>query len=656
MCGICGQLLLDGSPVEPDSALRPMLGAMVHRGPDDEGTFADGPVALGMRRLSILDLAGGHQPIFNEDRSAVVVCNGEIYNYEELREGLIRRGHRFSTRSDTEVIVHLYEERGPDCVRELNGMFAFAAWDRARQRLTLARDRIGIKPLYYYEGKGRLLFASELSALMRAPGVPAALDPAALDDYFTWFYIPGRQSVYRAVRRLPEAHVMVVEDGRSTRTRYWSLSYPREAKRRPLEHYAEGYREQLKRSVTMQLCSDVPLGIFLSGGLDSGSLVAALARTTNRTFDTFTIGFDDPSYDESPYARATAEAYGTNHREYRVGPDDLRMSAELMAHFGEPFGPFTMVQSYLLCKRSREHVTVALAGDGGDELFGGYPTYVASRMARAYLALPKLLRRGVIERVVRALPVSEKLMSLDFKLREFVRGAEVFRRADNMAWKIIFGDAEREELFTPDFRANLGDHDPYRRVAEVQAEVVGTPLQRAMYYDLTVFLTDCVLTQTDRMSMAVSQEVRVPILDHEMIEFAASVPDRYKVRRGRTKLLVREAMKGWLPERVLEKPKSGFTTPVPVWLRNELRDFVTDTLSEDAIRRTGVLRYPPVKRLLDEHFERRADHARRIWAVVNYVLWNDTRRDPGHLHGSHPPSAEPTGCGAVPAGARKSPQ
>ena len=626
MCGICGQLLLDGSPIESDAAIRRMLDAMVHRGPDDEGSFIDGPAAVAMRRLSIIDLAGGHQPIFDEDRSAVVVCNGEIYNYVELREDLIRRGHRFATRSDTEVIVHLYEEKGPDCVRDLNGMFAFAVWDRTRRRLVLARDRIGIKPLHYYEGDGRLLFASELGALMRNPEVPDDLDPTAVDDYFTWFYIPGVRSVYRAVRRLPEAHVMVVENGRSTLTRYWSLSHPRETKPLPLEHYAEGYREQLKRSVTMQLCSDVPLGIFLSGGLDSGSLVAALARTTSRRFDTFTIGFDDPSYDESPYARATAEAYGTNHHEYRIGPDDLRMSAELMTRFGEPFGPFTMAQGYLLCKRSREHVTVALAGDGGDELFGGYPTYVASRMARLYLALPKLLRRGVVERLVNALPVSEKLMSLDFKLREFVRGAEAFRRADNMAWKIIFTDPERAELFTPEFRERLEAHDPFRRVAEVQGEVEGTPLQRAMYYDLTVFLTDCVLTQTDRMSMAVSQEVRVPILDHEMVEFAAGVPDRYKLRRGRTKLLVREAMEGWLPERVLNKPKSGFTTPVPVWIRGPLRDFVTDTLTPAAVERTGVLRYPPVRRLLDEHLARRADHARRLWSLVNYVLWNDTAR------------------------------
>ena len=337
---------------------------MVHRGPDDEGVHIEGPVGIGMRRLSIIDIEGGHQPIYSEDRSRVVVCNGEIYNFKPLREDLIARGHRFSTHGDAEVIVHLYEEKGAECVKDLNGMFAFAVWDRERGELCLARDRIGIKPLYYYEGNGQFLFASEIESLRSNREIGDAVDPKALQDYFTYFYIPTERSIYRDIRQLPAAHVMVWRNGRAEVKRYWEVAYPREPGTEPIEHYAEGYHEHLKRSCALRLQSDVPLGIFLSGGLDSGSLVAAVAETTNRTFDTFTIGFDDPSYDESIYARATAERYGTNHHEYKVTPEDMRMSGDLIRHFGEPFGPFTLVQGHLISKYSAEHITVALAGDG----------------------------------------------------------------------------------------------------------------------------------------------------------------------------------------------------------------------------------------------------------------------------------------------------
>ncbi len=624
MCGICGQLVFDDSAQASAEGVRAMMDAMVHRGPDDQGLFCRGPVALGVRRLSIIDPAGGHQPIFSEDGSKVVVLNGAIYNYVELRRELIARGHRFATRSDTEVIVHLYEEKGPECVGDLNGMFGLALWDADRRRLMLARDRLGIKPLHYFVGPRTLLFASEINALMTAPEVPRELDPQALRDYFAFFYIPGQRTVYRAVRRLPPAHVALWRGARCALRRYWHVRYARRARRRSLDECAEGYREHLVRSVRLQLRSDVPLGVFLSGGLDSGSIVAVVAGVLNRPCKTFTVGFDDPSYDESQEAQATARRYGAEHTHFRLTPDDMLRSGELVVHFGEPYGPFMLVQGHLISKVSRRSVTVALAGDGGDELFGGYQTYIASRLAPHYLRLPPELRRGLFPRLARMLPVTDRLLSLDFKLREFVRGAEMFPRGHNMAWKVVFSDAERQQLFTRGFREQLDRSDPFAHVRQLEAlQPEGSDLQKAMYVDLAMFLPDCVLTGTDRMSMAASQEVRVPILDHELVEFAATVPDEYKTSLGRTKILLRHALKDWLPRPVVRKPKTGFTTPIPVWIREQLREYVQDVLAPEAVRRTGILNPRCVQRLLDEHNARRADHARRIWAIVDFMLWHE---------------------------------
>lgn len=628
MCGICGQLMLDDSAVASTRRIQRMLDAMAHRGPDDSGTHCDGPVVLGMRRLSIIDLAGGHQPIFSEDRSKAVVLNGEIYNYIELREDLEKRGHRFATQSDTEVIVHLYEEKGPRCVEDLNGMFAFALWDATERRLMLARDRIGIKPLHTYVGHGMLLWSSELPALMVNEEVDDTIDAEAVDDYLTFFYIPGQRSIYTSVRKVLPAHRELWHRGHATTERYWSPDFAATAgKPKSLEHYAEAYREQLKRSVALQLRSDVPVGIFLSGGLDSGALVAAASEASSQTLDTFTVGFNNTSYDERPYARATAERYGTHHHEFTITPDDLRQSGELIRHFGEPFGPFTIAQAHAISKFSREHIKVALAGDGGDELFGGYQTYAATRMVRHYLRLPRWLRRGVLQPLANLLPVSDNLLSLDFKIREFVRGAEMFRRGGNMAWKVIFNDEEKAGLLSDAFRQKLTRRDPFQWVRDLEAHADrGDELDRATYLDLAMFLPDSVLTQTDRMSMAVGQEVRVPMLDHEMVAFSTTVPGRYKSHRGGSKILVRHALKDWLPPEVTHKKKTGFTTPIPIWIRNELKDYVLDTLSPDRLASVGIFNLPQVARLLDEHMRRKADHGRRIWALVSFMLWHDACR------------------------------
>ncbi len=600
-----------------------MLDAMIYRGPDEEGSFTDGPVSLAMRRLSIIDLAGGRQPIFSDDKSIVLVFNGEIYNYIELRRDLKARGARFRTDSDTEVILRLYEEKGIGCLDDLNGMFAIAIWDSRRHELFLARDRVGIKPLHYCVTGEKLLFSSEINSLIAGGEVGREMDSDALKDYFTFFYIPGERTIYKSIRRLPPAHAMVWRDGKCRTWRYWRVKYsPPPARLKPIDYYAERYREQLNRSVRMQLRSDVPLGVFLSGGLDSGSIVAAVAETTAGTCKTFTIGFDDESYDESPQAKMTADMYGCDHHHFRLGPQDILRCAELAPYFGEPYGPFTIVQAHMICRYSRDRVTVALAGDGGDELFGGYQTYTASNVVRHYLRLPKSVRRGFFERVAKLLPVSDKLLSLDFKIREFVRGAEMFQRGRNMAWKVIFNDREQASLLAPDALRTCREHDPFACVRQLESLAgQASDLQKAMHVDLSMFLPDCILTQTDRMSMAVSQEVRVPILDHEMVEFAATVPDRYKAHRGRTKILLRHALQNRLPEGVLNKPKTGFTTPIPVWIRGELKEFVLDTLSPAALKRTGLFNAKFVEKIIDEHLAGQNDHARRIWSLVSFMLW-----------------------------------
>jgi len=501
-------------------------------------------------------------------------------------------------------------------------MFAFALWDASRRRLLLARDRLGIKPLHYWVGDGQMLFASELGALMASGAVPREIDPRAVEDYFTFFYVPGERSIYRGVRKLPPATTAVWSAGRCTTRRYWRVRYAPPARPGPVDHYTEAYREHLARAVRLQLRADVPLGVFLSGGLDSGSVVAAIARVLNRPCTTFTVSFDDTSYDETPQARLTARAYGTKHHEFRLKPEHLLQAGELVEHFGEPYGPFTLVQSHLISRLSRRHIKVALAGDGGDELFGGYPTYLASRAVRHYLRLPAALRHGFFRRFAGMLPVSDKLLSWDFKVREFVRGAEMFARGHNMAWKVIFDDAERAELLTDEFRRHLAGRDPFAHVRGLVDDAGdATGLQQALYVDQSMFLPDCVLTCTDRMGMAAGQEVRVPILDHEIVEFAATVPDAHKCRRGRTKILLRHALKDWLPAEVLRKPKTGFTAPVPIWLRGPLRGFVRDVLAPDALRRTGMINPACVERLLGEHESARADHARRIWALVDFMLW-----------------------------------
>jgi asparagine synthase (glutamine-hydrolysing) len=625
MCGICGQLLFDpGAQVDP-ALLRRMTDVIAHRGPDSEGHFVQGQAGLGMRRLRIIDLATGEQPMPNEDESLWIVFNGEIYNYVELRPPLEAKGHVFRTHSDTETIVHLYEEYGTRCVDHLNGMFAFAIWDCRRQELFVARDRLGIKPLFYaYEPGRRLLFASEIKSLLET-NVSRELDYVGLHDYLSLFYVPTPRSAFRAIRKLPPAHwLRCRRDGSLQVERYWDIPFPQQPiERRPRTFYVERIRDLLRESVRRQLRSDVPLGVLLSGGLDSTGVLAFMSELLDRPVRSFSIGFREASYNELPDARLVAEAFGTEHRELVVEPDLIQLIQEIVLHFDEPFADYSAIPTYLVSQLARREVTVALSGDGGDEVFAGYQTHYAYRVARLYRLLPRLLRDGVIAPLVHRLPTSTDRISFDFMAKRFVTGAHLPFAQGHYWWKVILNESEKEELYTADFMRQVR-RDSFEVFAPYFDAVQGAhPLNQLLYVDTNTFLLDDCLVKVDRMSMANSLEVRVPLLDHELVEFMAGVPPVFKSSGFSTKSLLRDVVRPLLPPAIVRGRKRGFTPPLPVWLKRGLREFVQDTLSPSRIHDVGWLDPVVVSRILEEHFGGRRDNNRPIWTLLCLVLWHE---------------------------------
>jgi asparagine synthase (glutamine-hydrolysing) len=636
MCGICGQLLFDpGARVDP-AELQRMTDVITHRGPDSDGHFVQGRIGIGMRRLRIIDLATGEQPIANEDESLWIVFNGEIYNYVELRPLLEARGHVFSTHSDTETIVHLYEEYGARCVDHLNGMFAFAIWDCRRQELFISRDRLGIKPLFYAHEPGRrLLFASEIKSLLETD-VSREVDYLGLHDYFSLFYVPTPRSAFKAIRKLPPAHwLRCRSDGTLEIERYWDVPFPQQPiERRPRAFYVERIRDLMRESVRRQLRSDVPLGVLLSGGLDSTSIVAFMSDVLDRPIKTFSIGFHEPSYNELPQARLVAEAFDTEHRELVVEPDLIQLIQEIILHFDEPFADYSAIPTYLVSQLARREVIVALSGDGGDEVFAGYQTHYAYRVANLYRLLPRFLRDGVIAPLVRRLPASTDRISFDFMAKRFVTGAHLPFQQGHYWWKVILNESEKQELYTGDFLHQVA-RDSYEVFAPYfDAVRRAHPLNQLLYVDTKTFLLDDCLVKTDRMSMANSLEVRVPLLDHELVEFMAGVPPALKSSGLNTKSLLRDVVRPLLPAAIVQGKKRGFTPPLPVWLKRELREFVQDTLSPARIRDMGLLDPVVVTRILEDHFLGRRDNNRPIWTLLCLVLWYEhfVRRPPSwHL-------------------------
>jgi asparagine synthase (glutamine-hydrolysing) len=620
MCGIAGMVYRDCAVRVDSDRLRAMCGRLSHRGPDDEGLFVKENVGLAARRLAIVDVAAGHQPVCNEAKTVHAVLNGEIYNYRELRAELVGRGHRFRSGTDSEVIPHLYEEYGANFVTRLDGMFAIALWDEAVQQLVLCRDRGGIKPLYYAFPRYGVVFGSEIKALLAA-GVATTVDLQALSDYFSLMYVPGPRSIYREIRKLPPATMMVWRsDGYKIRW-YWDL---RETPRRQglsRRQATAGLRELLVESVDRQLMADVPLGFFLSGGIDSSSVVAA-ARSVrpDEVLQTFTVGFADRSYDERRAAALLSRHLGTSHRELIVEPRAEDVVDRMSPIFDEPFADPSVVPTYYLCDLARQHVTVALSGDGGDELFAGYHTYKADKLAPFYRLMPRGFVESVAPGLLHFMPASHRRTSLDFKARRFIENALESPGRSHYLWRVVFREGHKAELLQPDLFAEVfdsyGTHEHHHH-----AGARFDRLTQFQYTDANVYLVDNVLTKIDRLSMAHSLEVRVPLLTTPVMEFAFSLPGRLKMPHYQTKRLLRDAMDDALPRKIARMRKRGFNAPLPRWLTEEFRPLIDEYLSKDVLRRQGYLRPDKVDYWVDRHMNRMGEHSREIWSLLMFSLW-----------------------------------
>lgn len=635
MCGISGVVRLDPRQQVSQSDLKRMCDTIVHRGPDDEGYHVRGNVGLGMRRLSIIDLAGGHQPISNEDGCIWIVFNGEIYNFDELRTELRHKGHEFSTNSDTEVIVHAYEEYGDDCVNRLNGMFAFAIWDDRNQKLLLARDRVGIKPLYYYAGSDCLVFGSELKAILEYPGIPRDLDHAALDTFLTFEYIPAPSSIFKNIKKLKPGHLLTLQGGKVSIRKYWDVAGERLEGSE--EELGRSLYEILKDAVRMRLISDVPLGAFLSGGVDSSTIVCMMSEIMDRPVKTFSIGFDDPSYNELDYARAVARHFGTDHYDLVIQPDIVGLVESLVGAMDEPFADVSMFPTFLVSKLARENVTVVLSGDGGDELFAGYDWYVADRLERRYRVLPGIVRNTLIPSLVNLIPPTSQKKGVVNKIKRFVEGSVQSPRLRHFRWNTFQTAQTKNRLYGDAMKSSLNGHNPYETFTEyLETNDGGDPLWQSQYADIKTYLVDDILTKVDRMSMAVSLEARTPFLDHRVVEFAAGLPSDLKLNGSTTKYLLKKAMKGKLPDDVLKRRKEGFSIPIKNWLKDELRPMMEEVLSADRLKDEGLFNPQYVEVLKQQHLKGSANHSHQLWSLMVFEIWRDMYLKPqGHRNGTN---------------------
>ena len=627
MCGIAGFVEAEGARPcdERATLLDRMCRVIEHRGPDEQGALVGGGAGLGMRRLSIIDLAGGHQPMKGCDPALSLVFNGEIYNYRELKSELESLGHCFKTNSDTETIVHAYEEFGRDCVERLRGMFAFALWDASRRRLLLARDRAGKKPLYYaHLPSGALVFGSELKSLLLHPEVERRVSLEALDAYVSFGYVPDPLSIFEGVSKLPPGHTLTFEGGRPDVRAYWDFDFEPDSPPRGEEEYVEELRALLEEAVRIRLVSDVPLGAFLSGGVDSSAVVAMMARNSARPVKTFSIGFTEDSYDELKFARVAARRFGTDHHEFVVTPDVCRVVDELVWHFDEPFADSSAIPTYAVSKLAREHVKVVLSGDGGDELFAGYTRYAIDRRRRPFERAPRALREGVM------LPLSRRLPHGAWGRNYLHDNAQdaVGRYISSVS---VFTDLGKLSLYSSDALCALRDSG---RVAARFREHAGRartgdPLDALLYLDSKTYLPGDILTKVDRMSMAVSLEARAPLLDHKLIEFAVRVPASFKMRGAETKYIFKRAVRGLVPDEILDRPKQGFGVPVQEWINQELRDYIRDVLGDARTRSRGYFDPSYLDLLFDEHGRGRRDHSTKLWALFTLELWHRSFCDAG---------------------------
>jgi asparagine synthase (glutamine-hydrolysing) len=627
MCGIAGIASFGGGAPPTQHQIQAMCDRILHRGPDDQGYDICHSVGLGMRRLSVIDLAGGHQPIFNEDGSVRVVYNGEIYNYRELRRDLEARGHRFATDSDTEVIVHLWEEHGIDFPTRLNGMFAIALYDSRLRRLVLARDHVGIKPLFYSVTDRHLVFGSEVKALLASGLVDRSLDTTSLGEFMAWEYVPGAGTLLGSVRKLEAGHLLEVElrgpdDPPTIRIeRFWDVPAPgvRPASEASMTRndWIDRVDDTIRRCVRRQLVSDVPLGAFLSGGVDSSLVVAAMGESAQ----TFSIGFDDPTYNELAWAKRVADHLGVSHDFEVIQPTVVDLFDRLMGYMDDPIGDFSIFPTYLVSRHAGRKVTVVLSGDGGDELFGGYETYLAQEKARLWQRVPGFMRKGLAEPAIAALRPSAKKKGLVNKAKRFVEGLEHDEALGHARWRMFVGDGLRRSLFTPEALAEMVT-PAEQHILDLRDRAVGRDdLDQSLYIDLKSYLVDNCLVKVDRMSMACSIESRVPLLDKELVELAFRVPSDLKISGGRTKDLLKRVAERHVPRECVYRPKEGFSIPIKHWLRTEFRPLMEELLASSRVAADGVFDPGTVQRLKTEHLDGSANHSHVLWSMLVFQDW-----------------------------------
>ncbi|MBN2398800.1 MAG: asparagine synthase (glutamine-hydrolyzing) [Candidatus Aminicenantes bacterium] len=623
MCGICGFFQFEKEA--DDHTLKQMNDQIVHRGPDDDGFFYRPGVGLATRRLSIIDLSTGHQPLCSQSGNSWIAYNGEVYNFIQLRQELADRGYVFRSQSDTEVVVNLYEEFGLEFVKKLRGMFACAIFDQKNNRLVLARDHIGKKPLYYSLKNNRnLVFGSEIKAILQYPGIDRAIDPEALDFFLTLEYVPAPYSILASIKKLPAGHMLVYENGKARVTEYWDV--PLHESNPDFNRAREEFLALLEESVRLRMISDVPLGAFLSGGIDSSAIVAMMAKISSVPIKTFSIGFEEKSYSELPYSRRVAKKFKTDHCEKTLNADIQALVLQLASCLDEPLGDFSNFPTYLVARSAREKVTVALSGDGGDEIFGGYEHYLAQKLARFIDMSPLRPLRALIGESMRRVPPSELKKGLVNRSKRFAEGLGNAAANRHFRWMLFLTAAQKSRLYSPAFQKksfslDLPDREPFATFFKRSRRFSG--INQDLYLDLKTYLVDDIMVKVDRMTMAASLEARAPLLDYKMVEYAFSLPASWKVRNGTGKWFFKKAMEGILDQKILNRQKQGFSIPIKNWLKNELKELMLETLSEKQIKAMGFFNYPYVQTMIREHLQNRENHSHRIWALMQFHLWYD---------------------------------